>query len=60
MRLVWVAAALLLVGLLLNALSPILMPFAIAAVLAYMGDPLADRRKGGGKGPGLKRSGENE
>ena len=50
MRLVWVAAALLLVGLLLNALSPILMPFAIAAVLAYMGDPLADRLEARGVG----------
>jgi predicted PurR-regulated permease PerM len=24
-------------------LSPVLMPFAVAAMLAYLGDPLADR-----------------
>ena len=28
---------------LLWLLSPVLMPFAIAAMLAYLGDPLADR-----------------
>lgn len=46
----WVAAALLAVGILLHALSPILMPFAIGAVLAYMGDPLADRLEEKGVG----------
>jgi len=30
-------------GWLLYLLAPILMPFAIAAILAYLGDPLADR-----------------
>ena len=28
---------------LLWLLAPVLMPFAIAAMLAYLGDPLADR-----------------
>jgi predicted PurR-regulated permease PerM len=30
-------------GLLIYALSPVLTPFAVAAILAYMGDPLVDR-----------------
>lgn len=49
-RWLWWALGLLLGGWLLNALSPILMPFAIASVLAYMGDPLADRLEARGVG----------
>ena len=49
-RWLWIAAILLAVGLVLTALGPILMPFAIAAVLAYMGDPLADRLEARGIG----------
>ena len=45
----WLAGILALVWL-VNALSPILMPFAIASVLAYMGDPLADRLEARGVG----------
>ncbi|MEX0732199.1 MAG: AI-2E family transporter [Aquisalimonadaceae bacterium] len=36
-------AALVLAGLLIWALQPILTPFLVAALLAYLGDPLADR-----------------
>lgn len=36
-------AALALVGFLIYVLSPILTPFLVAALLAYLGDPLADR-----------------
>lgn len=40
----WLAlAAFIAAGWLLYLLSPILMPFAIAAALAYLGDPLVDR-----------------
>lgn len=42
-RLVFSIVGILLLVLLFRALSPILMPFAIAAVLAYIGDPLVDR-----------------
>ncbi|WP_372862589.1 AI-2E family transporter [Spongiibacter sp.] len=49
-RLLWWLAGVVLVAWLLNALSPILMPFAIASVLAYMGDPLADRLEARGLG----------
>lgn len=38
-----VLAATLLAGLLLYLLAPILMPFIVAAMLAYLGDPLVDR-----------------
>lgn len=36
-------AALLVVGWLVWLLAPVLTPFAVAALLAYLGDPLADR-----------------
>lgn len=49
-RWLWWLGGLLLLAWLLNALSPILMPFAIASVLAYMGDPLADRLEARGVG----------
>ncbi|QQD20199.1 AI-2E family transporter [Spongiibacter nanhainus] len=39
----WGAAALVLVYLILRLLGPILMPFALASVFAYIGDPLVDR-----------------
>ena len=42
-RLIWGAAALVLVYLILSLLGPILMPFALASVFAYIGDPLVDR-----------------
>ena len=38
-----VLAFLMALGWLLYLLAPILMPFAVAAILAYLGDPLADR-----------------
>ena len=38
-----VVVALLIIGALLYLLSPILTPFIISALLAYMGDPLVDR-----------------
>jgi predicted PurR-regulated permease PerM len=41
-RWIWLAAALLL-GVLLYQLAPILSPFLIGVLLAYMGDPLVDR-----------------
>lgn len=41
-NLFWLAVALVSFGL-LYALQPVLSPFAIAALLAYLGDPLADR-----------------
>lgn len=41
-RWIWLVAALLL-GVLLYLLAPILSPFLIGALLAYMGDPLVDR-----------------
>lgn len=37
------AAGLLAAGLLIYLLQPILMPFLVGALLAYLGDPLADR-----------------
>ena len=45
-RSIWfwpIVLGLLLVGLLVYFLGPILMPFMIGALLAYLGDPLADR-----------------
>ena len=39
----WMLAWLLLTGWLLYVLSPILTPFVISALLAYLGDPLVDR-----------------
>ena len=42
-RMVYSVGGVILLALLFRALSPILMPFAIAAVLAYIGDPLVDR-----------------
>lgn len=42
-RLFWGTVALVLVFLLLRLLGPILMPFALASVFAYIGDPLVDR-----------------
>ena len=38
----WLAAVLVLAGLLV-LLAPVLTPFALAALLAYLGDPLVDR-----------------
>ena len=45
-------AALVLCGLLLYLLEPILMPFLVATLLAYLGDPVADRLEA----LGLKRT----
>jgi predicted PurR-regulated permease PerM len=39
----WLLSALLVVGWLLWLLSPILTPFVVSALLAYLGDPLVDR-----------------
>lgn len=39
----FIVAAVFIMGLLLYALQPILMPFFVAGFLAYIGDPLADR-----------------
>jgi len=47
---VWVFAGLGVLALVLHLLGPILMPFLLAAVLAYMGDPLADRLEAKGMG----------
>lgn len=49
-RWLWGAALALALVWLIHLLSPILMPFVIAAVLAYMGDPLADRLEAKGLG----------
>ncbi|HEU4669358.1 MAG TPA: AI-2E family transporter [Dyella sp.] len=38
------------IGYLIYLLAPVLMPFAIAAMLAYLGDPLADRLEKFGMG----------
>ncbi len=38
------------IGYLIYLLAPVLMPFAIAAMLAYLGDPLADRLETFGMG----------
>jgi predicted PurR-regulated permease PerM len=46
----WVIIGLGLIALLIHLLAPILMPFLLAAVLAYMGDPLADRLEARGMG----------
>jgi predicted PurR-regulated permease PerM len=39
----WVVAAIVLSGVLVYLLTPILMPFLLGALLAYLGDPLVDR-----------------
>lgn len=39
----WILALVAALGWLLYLLAPILMPFALAAILAYLGDPLVDR-----------------
>ncbi|UCE89263.1 MAG: AI-2E family transporter [Pseudomonadota bacterium] len=39
----WVLAVLAALGVLLYLLAPVLTPFMVAALLAYMGDPLVDR-----------------
>ena len=38
------------IGLLLYLLGPVLTPFAMAALLAYLGDPLVDRLQSRGLG----------
>ena len=38
-----IACLLLLVGVAVNALAPILTPFLLGALLAYLGDPWVDR-----------------
>lgn len=43
-------AIILVIGWLLWLLSPVLMPFAVAGMLAYLGDPLADRLEAWGLG----------
>lgn len=47
---VWGLLAAIALILVLHLLSPILMPFLLAAVLAYIGDPLADRLEARGMG----------
>lgn len=46
----WVVLALIIFSLLVYLLQPILMPFLIGALLAYLGDPLADRLEARGLG----------
>lgn len=46
----WVALFVAIVALLLYLLHPILTPFLVAALLAYLGDPLADRLEAHGLG----------
>jgi len=47
---VWILAALALLVFLLYCLQPILTPFLVGALLAYLGDPLADRLEAIGVG----------
>jgi len=47
---IWVALALLVLGFLVYWLQPILMPFLMGALLAYLADPLADRLEAQGLG----------
>lgn len=53
LRPLWWACAAVGVVLLIHLLSPVLMPFAVSAMLAYLGDPLADRLEA----KGMSRSG---
>ena len=46
----WCLLALLFLALLFHLLSPVLMPFVVSAVLAYLGDPIADRLEERGMG----------
>lgn len=46
-------AIILVIGLLIWLLAPVLMPFAVAAMLAYLSDPLADRLERLGLGRSL-------
>ena len=39
----WLLTSLLVAGWVLYLLSPILTPFVVSALLAYLGDPLVDR-----------------
>lgn len=45
----WILAALALAGM-VHLLGPVLMPFVLSAVLAYIGDPVADRLEARGLG----------
>jgi predicted PurR-regulated permease PerM len=42
-KMLWIALSLVLLALAFYALSPILTPFVVAALLAYLGDPLVRR-----------------
>ncbi|KAB7627291.1 AI-2E family transporter [Alkalilimnicola sp. S0819] len=46
----WLAGGLLLAGLLIYLLQPILTPFLVAALFAYLGDPVTDRLEAWGLG----------
>jgi predicted PurR-regulated permease PerM len=49
----WLVFAVLAFALLVHLLAPILMPFLLGGVFAYMGDPLADRLEARGLGRNL-------